>query len=65
VNPIIAVVLGWLFASEPLSARTIVAAAVILGGVALITSGQAAKAATNGEHPLPTPTDKDAQRTAA
>ena len=65
VNPIIAVVLGWLFANEPLGVRTIVAAAVILGGVALITSGQAAKAATTGEHPLPSPTSTDAQKTAA
>lgn len=37
VNPVIAVLLGWLFASEPISVRTLVAAAVILGGVALIT----------------------------
>jgi drug/metabolite transporter (DMT)-like permease len=55
VNPIIAVVLGWLFASEPLGARTLVAAAVILGGVALITSAQARPGTTTGEHPLPTP----------
>ena len=64
VNPIIAVILGWLFANEPLSARTLVAAAVILGGVAIITSSQGAKTATSGESPLPTPS-KDTQRTAA
>ena len=40
VNPVVAVFLGWAFASEPLNARTIVAAAVIVGAVALITVGQ-------------------------
>lgn len=37
VNPVVAVVLGWAFAGEPLTARTLVAAAVILAGVAIIT----------------------------
>jgi drug/metabolite transporter (DMT)-like permease len=37
VNPIVAVLLGWTFAGEPLTARMIVAAAVIVSGVALIT----------------------------
>ena len=64
VNPIIAVVLGWLFANEPLGVRTIVAAGVILGGVAIITSSQASAIAPTGEHPLPTPTEPE-QRTAA
>lgn len=40
VNPVVAVFLGWAFASEPLIARTIVAAAIIVGAVALITRGQ-------------------------
>jgi len=40
VNPLVAVVLGWAIASEPITWRTIVAAAVILVGVALITIGQ-------------------------
>lgn len=66
VNPIIAVVLGWLFANEPLGARTILAAAVILGGVAIITGSQSHPGTTTGEHPLPTPSPtKDTQRTAA
>jgi len=65
VNPIIAVVLGWLFANEPLGGRTIVAAAVILGGVALITSGQAKPGTSTGEHPLPSPTNTGVQKTAA
>ncbi len=37
VNPIIAVLLGWALADEPLTPRMLVAAAVIIGGVALIT----------------------------
>ncbi len=64
VNPIIAVVLGWLFASEPLGVRMIVAAGVTLGGVAIITSSQASAKSPSGEHPLPSPTQPE-QRTAA
>ncbi|MHB1073031.1 MAG: EamA family transporter, partial [Gemmatimonadaceae bacterium] len=37
VNPIVAVFLGWALAREPVEARTIAAAAVILAGVAIIT----------------------------
>jgi len=37
VNPVVAVLLGWAIANEPISVRTIVAAAVILAGVAIIT----------------------------
>jgi len=37
VNPVIAVLLGWAIAHEPVGARTIAAAAVIVGAVALIT----------------------------
>lgn len=37
VNPVVAVFLGWALASEPVTARTGLAAAVILGGVAIIT----------------------------
>jgi len=39
VNPVVAVFLGWAFASEPLNARMIAAAAIIVGAVALITMG--------------------------
>ena len=46
VNPIIAVLLGWAFASEPISVRTIVAAAIILAAVVLITT--APQPATRG-----------------
>jgi drug/metabolite transporter (DMT)-like permease len=36
VNPIVAVLLGWLFNNEPLTVRTVVAGGVIVLGVALI-----------------------------
>jgi drug/metabolite transporter (DMT)-like permease len=39
VNPVVAMVLGWALAHEKLTARTLGAAAVILVGVALITTG--------------------------
>jgi drug/metabolite transporter (DMT)-like permease len=45
VNPVVAVVLGWAFAGEEITARTLVAAAVILAGVAIITL---ARGATEG-----------------
>jgi drug/metabolite transporter (DMT)-like permease len=37
VNPVVAVLLGWAIGHETVTSRTIVAAAVILGGVAIIT----------------------------
>lgn len=37
VNPVVAVLLGWALANEAVTSRTLVAAAVILGGVAIIT----------------------------
>jgi drug/metabolite transporter (DMT)-like permease len=49
VNPVVAVLLGWAFANEPLTARMFVAAAIIIAAVALITvaqSGQPASAPT-------------------
>ena len=54
VNPIIAVLLGWAFLREPIGARTIVAAAVIIGGVAIITLSQGHAVHVTGEHPVPT-----------
>lgn len=38
VNPVIAVFLGWAFAGEPITVRTMVAAGVILAAVVLITT---------------------------
>ena len=37
VNPVVAVLLGWAFAGEPLSLRTVIAAGVIIAGVAMIS----------------------------
>ena len=42
VNPVVAVLLGAAFASEPITARTLVAGAIILAGVALIVARPAA-----------------------
>ncbi|HRE82701.1 MAG TPA: EamA family transporter, partial [Opitutaceae bacterium] len=38
VNPVVAVALGWLIMDEPVTARTLAAAVVILGAVAMITA---------------------------
>jgi drug/metabolite transporter (DMT)-like permease len=43
VNPVVAVFLGWLLADEALSARTLIAAAIIIGAVVLITLNQGQK----------------------
>jgi drug/metabolite transporter (DMT)-like permease len=40
VNPIVAVFLGWLILGEPLAARDIAAAAIIVAGVVLITTAR-------------------------
>jgi len=52
VNPVVAVILGWAIAHEPIGPRTVVAATIILAGVAIITSTQSAPSHT-GEHPIP------------
>jgi drug/metabolite transporter (DMT)-like permease len=41
VNPLVAVFLGWLILGEPVTARTLVAAAVIIVSVAVITTQRA------------------------
>jgi drug/metabolite transporter (DMT)-like permease len=38
VNPVVAVMLGWALAGEELTIRTLIAAAVIVGGVVLVTT---------------------------
>jgi drug/metabolite transporter (DMT)-like permease len=43
VNPVVALLLGWLVVGEPLEARILVAAALVLSSVALILSGPAPK----------------------
>jgi drug/metabolite transporter (DMT)-like permease len=38
VNPVVAVLLGWMFNHEPVSGRMVVAMVVILSGVVMITT---------------------------
>jgi drug/metabolite transporter (DMT)-like permease len=45
VNPVVAVFLGWAFLHESLSPRTLLAAAVIIGGVVVITTFRARESA--------------------
>lgn len=40
VNPVVAVFLGWALAGEPLSVRTMIAAAIIVGAVAIVTTAR-------------------------
>jgi len=46
VNPVVAVFLGWLILGEPVSARTLAAAAVIVVSVAIITTQRGRSAAS-------------------
>lgn len=45
VNPIVAVFLGWLLLGEPITSRTLVASAIIVAAVAIITTQKSRKAA--------------------
>ena len=40
VNPIVAVFLGWLILGEPITRRTLVASAIIVAAVAIITTAK-------------------------
>ncbi|MDB4905509.1 MAG: protein of unknown function transrane [Gemmatimonadetes bacterium] len=63
VNPVVAVLLGWLFAHEPITARTLVAAAVILVGVATITlAGSASRTATQPSRDAAPPSPPEGAR---
>ncbi|HKJ93681.1 MAG TPA: EamA family transporter, partial [Longimicrobiales bacterium] len=53
VNPVIAVFLGWLVAGETVTARTIVAAAVIIGAVGLINLSRPRAPASPPRPPSP------------
>ena len=48
VNPVVAVLLGWAIGHEPVTSRTVLAAAVILAGVAIITVTRDAAPVTRG-----------------
>lgn len=43
VNPLVAVFLGWLFRGEPLTIKTLIAAAIIIGSVVIITTYNASR----------------------
>ena len=55
VNPLVAVFLGWALAGEPITRGTLMAAAVILTGVALISSAQRKPAPVEGDREKETP----------
>jgi len=48
VNPVVAVFLGWAFAGEEITTRTLIAAAVILAGVAIITVAAGSESGASG-----------------
>jgi drug/metabolite transporter (DMT)-like permease len=51
VNPVVALILGWLVAGEPMTTRTIVAAGIILASVIIITTAPPARAVKPAESP--------------
>ena len=53
VNPIIAIILGALILSEPATPRTLLAGAVIIGAVAIITQAKARRPAPEAPAPAP------------
>ncbi len=53
VNPVIAVLLGWLIASEPIGMRTIVASALILGAVVVVLRRRPTAPADRPAPPIP------------
>jgi drug/metabolite transporter (DMT)-like permease len=55
VNPVIAVLLGWAFNDEAITARTVVAGAAIVAGVALMVSRSTEKAPAADREPEPEP----------
>jgi drug/metabolite transporter (DMT)-like permease len=57
VNPVVAVILGWLVGHETISPRMLVAAAIIVGGVAIITAGEGRGPGVTKAYPVPKPRD--------
>lgn len=51
VNPVVAVIVGWAFAGEDLSARTLIAAAIIVAAVAMLTLAKGKQARREAEVP--------------
>lgn len=70
VNPVVAVFLGWAFASEPITPMTLASAAIIVTAVALITASRARGEKPNfadfieqrADEQLPAPREAIAQR---
>lgn len=56
VNPVVAVLLGWLIAGEPITLKMIIAATIIIGSVILITTFGREHAAATGVHDSECPT---------
>ncbi|MCH9649487.1 MAG: drug/metabolite exporter YedA [Deltaproteobacteria bacterium] len=57
VNPVVAVFLGWLIVSEPLSTRTFIAAALILGAVFIVGSERQSRKQVSREEASTPPSD--------
>ena len=55
VNPVVAVFLGWALAGEELTGRTLVAAAIIISAVVIITSYRGKRPVSQPESAAPTP----------
>ena len=53
VNPVVAMILGWLAADEPITSRTLVGAAIIVSSVAMVIAGRAPE---RDAHQAPAPT---------
>lgn len=58
VNPVVAVILGWLLANEDLNARIAIASAIIIGSVILINSARNSQVKVKTD-PLPVVSDGD------
>jgi drug/metabolite transporter (DMT)-like permease len=55
VNPVVAVILGWIILGEPITPRTVIAGAVIVAAVALIITARSRPAPVSGKVPRPGP----------
>ena len=63
VNPVVAIYVGWLVLAEPVTPRTLLAAAVIIAGVALITQARSRRSREIAEaQPVQAPLEKEVSR---
>ena len=63
-NPVVAVILGWLLAREPLTLRVVLASIAILGAIVLIRRGERTVAIKGSEAVLPAPEIETAEECA-